>query len=170
MKKGKFFHSKINCNDNRKRLVVMIFDSIDNFTKYLSVNKNFKLVPEFLLQYQLNKLETGKYELPDGNYAIVSSYSTKQLPECFIECHRKYIDVQIIISGIEKVGICNINECEENEYNSEKDFSVLKGNTDFITFRKGHFIVFFPQDGHMPGISCSDTPEAVEKIVFKIVV
>ncbi|HCE44576.1 MAG TPA: hypothetical protein DET40_13605 [Lentisphaeria bacterium] len=38
-------------------------------------------------------------------FAIVQEYMTKDGSEGFIECHRKYIDVQYVASGISKIPV-----------------------------------------------------------------
>ena len=114
-------------------------------------------------------MENGKHDLNRlGAIALISEYDTKPVSEGFIEFHRKFIDVQIVIRGREKIGIANKINCRELEYDEEKDLGRLEGQTDFISLDTDNFVIFFPQDGHMPQISCSDKREKVKKVVFKI--
>ena len=86
-----------------------------------------------------------------------------------IECHKKYIDIQIIIDGVEQAGICDKNECKIiEEYNQEKDLEKLEGKVDLITLKKGCFVIFFPQDGHAPGLKVGNSENRVKKAVFKV--
>lgn len=146
----------------------MIFDSLANLKYYEPLHKYFKVVVQFIENTNLNNLEPGKIYFPDNCYANVDSYLTKKISDCFIECHKKYIDIQIIINGIEKIGICNKSECIENPYDEERDLQKLEGEVDFITLKQGYFAIFFPQDGHMPQVNHSNTSQLVKKIVFKI--
>jgi biofilm protein TabA len=147
----------------------MIFDRLENFRIYLTVNPHFAVVLDFL-EKRLSTLATNqKYSLDGNAYALASEYQSKPFSECFIECHRKFIDIQIVIQGIEKIGVCNISACKEiSAYDEEKDFQKLEGDLNFIILKPGYFAVFFPQDGHMPGLQVSDTPTLVKKIVLKI--
>jgi YhcH/YjgK/YiaL family protein len=98
----------------------------------------------------------------------VSEYSTKGRRQGFIECHQKYIDIQLLTRGSEKVGICHKSECTIEPYDENKDYQKLKGVVDWLILKPGYFMIFFPQDGHMPQIKTSRQPEIVRKIVFKV--
>jgi YhcH/YjgK/YiaL family protein len=115
------------------------------------------------------ELPSGKYEIgKNGMFALISEYETKGISQCFIECHRKYIDIQMLLSGREKIGVCNKKDCKEEEYIEERDFQKLYGEVSFITLMPGMFAIFFPHDGHMPQAQCADKPESVKKIVVKV--
>ena len=68
---------------------------------------------------------------------MISEYATDDIKSKFIECHKQHIDIQIIIEGIEQIGICNKDECRIiEEYNQEKDLEKLEGKVDLITLKK----------------------------------
>lgn len=149
----------------------MICDSLNNFSMYLCRHPQFADALAFLKKHEdtLPALAPGLYDInSSGAYASVSDYETKPVNEGFIEYHRKYIDIQILIEGREKIGIAHKDNCRETEYLEEKDLGKLDGSADFITIDPHNFAIFFPQDGHMPQISCSDKREQVKKVVFKI--
>ena len=148
----------------------MIIDSIKNCDMYAQTNENLKKGFEFIKEYLKNPLEAGKYEI-DGDkvYAVVQEYETKA-PGKF-EAHKKYIDIQFIVSGRELIGYENIKALTpDTEYDAEKDFMLFerkKGTTELI-LDSGMFAVFYPEDGHMPG-GFVDHPENVVKIVVKVI-
>jgi len=147
----------------------MIYDSLDNFKIYTAINPLFRTVLEFINNGNIVALEKGKVNLADGVYAIVDEYETKDLKETFIECHKKYIDIQIILEGAEQIGICPKNEAEIIEaYNEKGDYEKLAGKVDLLTFKRGCFAVFYPQDGHAPGLKINHEAGRIKKIVFKI--
>lgn len=147
----------------------MIFDTLDNFQLYVGLHPGFDDIHEFLSTTDLAKLAIGKHPINGrGAYASVNEYQTKPIEESFIECHRKYIDVQIIASGEEFIGIASKNLCVEQPYDDSKDLQKLSGKVDFITLLPGFFTVFFPHDAHEPGVRSGIEPVAVKKIVFKI--
>ena len=148
----------------------MIYDTLKNGLIYLSVHPEFKKVFSFLAHGNLSKLALGRHEVSrNGTFAIVQEYPTKDELDGFIECHRKYIDVQYISCGIEKCGVSAKSACAEaTKYDKEKDFQKLKGKTDFITLEPSVFAIFFPEDGHMPCITAGKRKSKVRKIVFKI--
>jgi YhcH/YjgK/YiaL family protein len=98
----------------------------------------------------------------------VSEYTTKSKSESMIESHQKYIDIQIIVQGIETIGICPKSACTAAPYDPEKDFQKLEGEVGFITMQPDSFAVFFPQDGHMPGVQYNNKAAKVKKVVVKV--
>jgi len=148
----------------------MIFDELSNLQKYLAIHPLFKKVIEFVNSNNLEKLENGKIELGDNVIAIVDEYETGYIQDKFIECHRKFIDIQLVVSGIEKIGFCNRKHCKVTmEYSEDNDFEKVDGDLDFLTLRASEFAIFYPREAHMPGVIYSNNKkDKVNKIVFKI--
>ena len=148
----------------------MIYDTLANSGIYNSAHSEFKKAFAFLCGKNLLTLPVGKYKIGrKGTFVLVQEYATKDESEGFIECHRKFIDIQYLVKGSEKVGIRAISACAPLiPYDSEKDFQKLKGKVDFITLEADVFAVFFPDDGHMPAIKYGKKSEKVRKIVVKV--
>ncbi|MBF0227782.1 MAG: YhcH/YjgK/YiaL family protein [Desulfobacterales bacterium] len=147
----------------------MIFDKLDNFKTYICIHPYFEDVFHFIRNNDLTQMTIGMHVINEKSfYASVSEYETKKKSEAFIECHRKYIDIQLILKGHEKIGICNKADCIEYEYNEKQDLQKLEGEVDFISLKSGVFAIFFPHDGHMPQVRHNDIEEVVKKVVFKI--
>ena len=147
----------------------MIFDSLENLSLYGGLHPGFADVHEFISKTDLDKLANGKHPINEyGAYASVNEYATKSIEECFIECHRKYIDIQIIAWGEEKIGVTCKKLCVEQPYDAEKDLQILTGRADYVTLLPGVFAVFFPQDAHEPGVISGREAVTVKKIVFKL--
>jgi YhcH/YjgK/YiaL family protein len=145
----------------------MIYDKLSRFALYCAIHPLFPNVSNILTHTDLNSLEEGKLILSDGIFVIKSTYETRPIEERFIECHQRFIDVQILLKGQERVGICHREECVAAPYCPETDLQCLQGNPDFIRLSPGNFALFFPNDGHMPQV-CVGSPEQVTKVVIKI--
>lgn len=147
----------------------MVFDSIENFSNYLCLHPHFNNVYDFIKGNNMSDMAEGRYEVDShGAFALVKEYVTKDLSETFVECHRKFIDIQILLKGIERIGICNKAECKEYAYDPDKDLQKLDGELSFIKMDRNYFAIFFPHDGHMPELKYGDLQEKVKKIVFKV--
>jgi YhcH/YjgK/YiaL family protein len=146
----------------------MIYDSLVNFRKHIDVHRLFSKVAEYIDSHNLHDLSIGEHQISDGIKAIVDEYDTKEISEGAIECHRKYIDIQIMISGKEYMGICRQEDCVGNEYNEKDDCRELEGEVALIKFEQNYFMIFSPEDGHMPGIKYKDANKKVKKVVFKV--
>ncbi len=114
-------------------------------------------------------MPVGKYEIDDQNvYAMVQAYNSKPLAEGKWEAHKQYIDIQYVADGIEKIGFAPIGHMKvAQDYDAAKDFMLLEGSGDFVTVRKGTFVILFPGDAHMPGMAVNE-PEPVKKVVVKV--
>lgn len=149
----------------------MVYDSLNNFTNYLCLHPHFADALVFLNEHEadMSALLPGSYDInSSGAFASISAYESKPENEGFLEYHRKFIDIQIMIEGRERIGIAHIDNCRDLEYQAEKDLGKVEGTADFISIDRTNFAIFFPQDAHMPQISCSEKRERVKKVVFKI--
>jgi YhcH/YjgK/YiaL family protein len=146
----------------------MILDHLSNSAMYHTIHPGFKQAFDFLLKADLESLETGRYEI-DGQklFAMVQKYNTKRKEETFWEAHQRYIDVQYIFKGVEIFGYANVTHLSRGAYDPTRDFLPLHGEGDFLSLHEGYFVIFMPQDAHMPGIAV-DSPSVVKKIVIKI--
>lgn len=113
----------------------------------------------------------GKYELEKlpGAFAVVSQYDTKDIEKGLWECHRKYIDIQAVVCGVENLNWAPLSSLEEKiPYDESKDCAQPVGESMLTqTLRPGYAAVLFPQDAHMPMMNFNGT-EHVKKIVIKI--
>lgn len=145
----------------------MIIDSLENCEKYITLHKDFKLVFDYIHSHNLTEKECGRYELRGSEvFFNLQEYETKPVQK--LEAHKKYIDIQVVVSGEEYMGYTNIEKtsvCEN--YDEEKDVVFLNGNTDKIKADNTTFLIFYPQDAHMPALSVNE-PKHVKKAIFKI--
>lgn len=150
----------------------MIFDKMDNISDYFEEMPLLKKVADFVIDFNDKKLPDGTYEI-DGKrvFAMVQSYRTKQqTPEMMFEAHKKYIDLQYIVNGMEKIRWAKLDKVTlvEEQYSSGGDIAFYEGDAMFdFTLTKGTFLLLYPEDAHLPGLS--DRKDInVRKIVFKI--
>lgn len=147
----------------------MIFDALENLHIYTGIHPGFAHVQQFLSMTDLKSLAVGTYQVNEqGLFASVNEYTTKNMEDSFIECHSKYIDIQIITCGVEKIGVTQKKFCQHEPYMEENDLQKLTGSVDFITLFPSMFALFFPHDAHEPGVISGESPVSVKKIVFKI--
>ena len=136
------------------------------------LNKIKELCPS-AYDFIVNKAEgaaVGKYDLVNGAYVSVQEYTTKARSEAKYEAHKKFIDIQMILSGKELIAVSPIEKMTiSDEYNEEKDFMLFHHNdecTDYV-LEAGDFLILYPQDVHMPGV-CVNEKSPVRKIVVKV--
>ena len=126
---------------------------------------------EFLKENDLMKLAEGRHEVTDdGVYANVQTYLTKDTAP--FENHRRYIDVQCVVSGEEDIFISGIPDCtvRQSDYDVAADIEFFADAAQPRKARadKDNFLVLFPGDAHRPCISPDGRQTRVRKIVVKV--
>lgn len=148
----------------------MVLDTFKYKDCYLPMGGRFIAAFRFIEQCILHPPAVGRYEL-DGEkiYALVQEYTTKPGDEVLWESHRRYIDIQFILSGQERIEYANISKMPEGTpYNSEKDFFKCSGvEGSSLLLAAGSFAIFYPQDMHKACCMVSE-PAAVKKVVIKV--
>lgn len=147
----------------------MIIDTLENSGKYSSVHPLFKKAFDFLNTIDLKNIEVGKYEIGEGlNYVVVEKEGmTAEESIAKFECHNKNIDIQLCISGKEKLGWKPRATCKfmKGEYNPEKDVQFYQDAPDmYFELTDNQFAIFFPEDVHAPMIA--DT--VIKKLIVKV--
>lgn len=114
---------------------------------------------------------TGRIELQGEDlYAIISTYTTKAPEELNFEAHRRYIDVQILLSGQERIDVTQRSDLRILQpYAENTDVMFYAAPSEFtsVFLEPGQFVVLFPQDVHKPCLSVN-YPMENRKLVVKI--
>ena len=123
----------------------------------------------YLKETNLKTLSTGRHDIDGENiYATVSEGPLKDYDKTTFESHKKYIDLQLVISGEEKMGKASPAELILNKpYSEENDIMFYAGDGKIYTVPENTFILFFPSNAHRPSISPGGN-KIVKKIVVKI--
>ena len=150
----------------------MVFDTLENCSKYFGMHENFQKAFEFLKKATEENYEVGKYEIDGENlFASVQEYTTKYPEESKFEGHKKYIDIQYLISGTEVIEVVDIEKAvSEIPYDCEKDVEFYKENEKAGKgiIEGGEYGIFMPYDIHKPGMCFKNNPDFVKKIVVKV--
>ncbi len=146
----------------------MIFDKLLNDNNYKQLGNVAKML-EFCKSKDFLNMAVGRYEVDGDNcFYMVQEYNTK-VGGGLSEAHDKYIDIQLIVKGTEIIGVTQRDLAGEPvEQNPDSDYCLYDCDTQRLILNEGDFAVFFPNDVHMPGISATDTPTPVKKVVVKV--
>ena len=149
----------------------MIADTLAQSGRYLTLSPHFAAAFEFLRHLPADQA-TGRVDL-DGDhcFALVQTYTTKPLAEAKFEAHKKYIDIQYIQAGQETLLWAPLSTLAETTqpYREDNDIAFFGTPARVVPVHllAGDFVIFFPQDGHAPGVA-SAGPTEVRKVVIKI--
>ncbi len=126
---------------------------------------------DYLRKNDFVNMPAGVYEI-DGDkiFAQVIDMTTGEYETRKPEVHEKYVDVQFLASGKEKLGFTpDTGKYEVTEHFVERDLIFYKSveNEGFIEATPGCYSIFFPSDVHRPGI-ISGEAMAIRKVVVKV--
>ena len=147
----------------------MIYDKLDYIEIYKGLSEDIYEGLFFLHQISSDIVD-GVYQLNPRVKAIVSEYETKPKNENGFEAHKRFLDIQYTLRGIEKVCCLPIERLEVTvPYNEENDAALYAADVQSqdMVIGEGYFAIFFPQDGHMPQL-CVNEPMPVKKVVVKV--
>ena len=149
----------------------MILDVLENAYRYLALNKGFPKAMEFLLRPDLNELPVEKYEIAgDRVYAMVAKDPGRKKEDALLETHEKYIDIQLVLAGTDEMGWKTKSLCKHptGEYDKESDIQFFADDPDaWLPVGRGFFVIFFPEDAHMPLISAGQLHKVVVKVAVE---
>ena len=149
----------------------MIVDRIENSIAY-PLGKAWQAAFEFLSTLKPD-VEDKKYHIQGTDiFAMVSSYKTRPADAIQFEAHRKYVDIQAVMSGSEEIGWLPVGELlTKQPYDASKDIEFYHHpNTSYtrINVSPGTFVVLFPRDAHKPSLMVGSIAGSVKKVVIKI--
>jgi biofilm protein TabA len=146
--------------------------SIDKiqFAKQYHLNKKYwDEAFAYLKNTDLKTLTNGRHVIDGENvYALVTEAPSKDYDKTAFESHRKYIDLQFVITGEENMAKAPLASVTVSKpYNETTDLANYSGDGKIYTVPAGTFILFFPTDAHRPNITPGGN-KVVKKVVIKV--
>lgn len=150
----------------------MIIKTLDFADVYKPLSPLIAPALEYLRQPNLARVKDGRYELKGEDlYAMVQSYDTAPAATKKWEAHRRYVDIQFVVSGEELMGYAPRAGLRETQpHDDGKDVAFLDvpaGKASFLRLPTGSLCILGPEDVHLPGVQI-DKPAPVKKVVLKL--
>lgn len=148
----------------------MIFSTLSQSDRYAALHPLFPRVFEYIRNTDMRALAPGVHHIVgDDLFAIVESVPGRTRADAQLECHRKYIDIQLVLEGTDEMGWKALADCHNpvSDYSAEKDIRFFTdAPATWIATPPGHFCIFFPDDAHAPLVASGN----IRKVIFKIAV
>lgn len=148
----------------------MIFASISQADRYAALHPLFPCAFDFIRTRDLKTLSPGVHQILDNQlFVIVEEAEGRSRVEAKLECHRKYIDIQLVLEGTDEMGWKPLANCLKpvDEYNEDRDIRFFNDTADsWISTPANSFCIFFPDDAHAPLVS----EGKIRKLIFKVAV
>lgn len=145
----------------------MIIDKTSNIEKYNEISKEVK---EFIKNLSTD-IDLGKHVISETVYANVEEYLPKTHDKCFFEVHKKYADIQILLSGTERIDFVDENKLIiKDEYDEKRDIMFFENTIEEdcrLKLDGSNFALIFPNEAHRPQMRL-DSEKPVKKVVVKI--
>ncbi|EDZ1055943.1 DUF386 domain-containing protein [Salmonella enterica] len=129
---------------------------------------------DFLRNTDFRTLEPGVVEIDGQNiFAQIIDMTTRDAAENRPEVHRRYLDIQFLAWGEEKIGVAidtGNNQISESLL-EQRDiiFYHDSEHESFIEMIPRSYALFFPQDVHRPGCN-KNIATPIRKIVVKVAI
>ena len=148
----------------------MIFSTLSQSDRYAALHPLFPHAFEYIRNTDLAALTPGVYPIVgDDLFAIVEHVPGRTRAAAKLECHRKHIDIQLVLEGTDEMGWKALADCHEpvSDYSAERDIRFFNDvPASWISTPQGSFCIFFPEDAHAPLVS----EGVIRKVIFKIAV
>lgn len=148
----------------------MILSPLSQLSHYTALHPLFPQVLDFIQQTDFHTLAAGVHPiLGEELFVIVEKVSGRSREAAKLECHRRYIDIQLVLSGVDEMGWRAVADCRQpiDEFNTTRDIQFFEdAPSAWIATPPETFCLFFPDDAHAPLVSSGE----IHKLIFKIAV
>lgn len=144
----------------------MILDKLSRSSLYEPMHRGFAAAFEFLRRKDLAEFPNGKHEIVGDLVYVLISREEGRNGVGRLESHQKYIDVQYVVSGDERIGWRAIEGLRpEADYEIARDIQFFRDEPTFwFDVKPGEFAVFLPTDAHAPLAGRGAIHKAVVKV------
>ena len=148
----------------------MIIDTLNNISIYKKLSKDVYAGLIFLKNIDY-KIELGTHEINNRVKAIVEKYETLNNNSFEFESHKRVIDIQCPIIGLERVFWSPITDMKvKKPYDNIKDITIYGDPhlpSRHVDIGNRVFAIMFENDGHSPK-HCVKYSELIKKITIKV--
>ncbi|MDD6911641.1 N-acetylneuraminate anomerase [Actinobacillus minor] len=132
----------------------------------------FARLCEKLKSLDLVNLPLGWQDLEEGIRMNVMEFETSPAEDKKAEMHRKFIDIQLLISGTEMIeyGLSEPDLTKFDEYREEDDYQLTEmiEHKNDLVLQPNMFAIFLPYEPHKPGNSVNGKNAQLKKLVVKV--
>lgn len=147
----------------------MIFATLSQAERYAALHPLFPRAFEFIRNTDLLALPVGRHFIMGDELLVILEHSAgRSRAAAKLECHRRYIDIQLVLEGNEDMGWKALADCHEpvDDYSAEKDIRFFRDEAaSWIAVPPQAFCIFFPEDAHAPLVNNGGP---IRKAIFKV--
>jgi YhcH/YjgK/YiaL family protein len=149
----------------------MIFDDLEQAARYYPIHLGFRAGFQYLRETDLSRLAPGRHAIyGERLFVVIGEDEGRGHEGAKLEAHRRYLDIQVALSGNEEIGWKALSDCRDVEtpYSDERDIAFFRDSPDsWIALPPGKFMIFYPSDAHAPLASRGAVRKAVVKVAVE---
>lgn len=145
----------------------MFLDRLTQAQHYAAYHPGFRQAFAFLAEEGVCRLAPGRHTVEGERlYVVIVQAEGRGKEQARLETHRRYIDIQLTLSGVEEIGWRAAAHLEPlAEYSGEQDVQFYSDRPEvWLSVPAGVFAVFFPHDAHAPLAGLGPVHKAVAKV------
>ncbi len=146
----------------------MILDVLDRSARYAALHPLFAEAFAFLAATDVAALPPGRVALlGERLFVLVDEPEGRGRTGARLEAHRRYIDIQLTVSGLEEIGWRPIEDCRtaDGPFAADRDLGFFTDRPEtWLVIPPRHFAIFFPDDAHAPLAGEGRLKKAVVKV------
>lgn len=148
----------------------MILDTLDNIDIYKNISNDIYIGLKFLKRLEPD-ISLGSYPINNNVKVIVEEYQTETNRAFEFESHKRVIDIQYAILGVERIFWSPIKGLDiKTAYNKQRDCTIFvnpRVSPGYVDIGNSAFAIMFENDGHSPK-HCVGISQLIKKITVKV--
>lgn len=147
----------------------MIYTKMEYLDSYVGIHVNLDKAIGFLRNCDLRSLSMGRNEV-DGDQVFINrfNYDTMPIESAAFEAHEKHLDIHLLLSGRERIGISDTARMQVTGRDEVIDGIECVGPAEqILRMAPGDVLIAFPEDAHMVKVELDGSCQ-VEKAVVKV--
>lgn len=122
----------------------MVIDKLNHIREYTLPHLDAALA----CLEQVRSADPGRYEF-EGGFILIQKGTTTPLAPADFEAHRKYLDVQVVLDGEERIAWADLDDLTVTvPYSDQVDRSNHSGTGCTLQIKKDMFYICYPHDAH----------------------
>lgn len=137
----------------------MIYVKRQHLNRYLGLCPALDTAIRHLETADLTQLARGRNEV-DGDNVFINRFDYETIPESegIWEGHARYGDIQIMISGVERIGITDAGGLQPIVHKEADDFIGYTGPVaNWYPMEQDDVLIVFPEDVHMVKVQLGES-------------
>jgi YhcH/YjgK/YiaL family protein len=148
----------------------MIQDLLADAARYHALHPRLPTAFAWLATQDWSRIADGRHEIAGEDiFAIVEAGQTADPATRRFESHRRYLDIQVPISGGERMGWCPFPQTPVGEQaGPDIWFHPEPADPRWLTVLPGSFVIFVPPEAHKPVCRLGEAGAPFRKCVVKV--